>query len=281
MKKILLCFLLGILFNSFNPVYAHRCYSHSYLVHRDFFQEEQTFVNCDRHSVLKETTVYYYSNGTRNSYTISTIYNQDGSILASGCYNVKHHIFKNKHYFSYYKNKKYQILSEDGVLLSTKKYKSMNEIAPNRLLVKLNKKYGVIDLQDNIIVPIKYKKFEQIDKNLFLTKLNGYYGMINSSNNQLIKNEYDKIKPLYNTYLLKKYKKYGLADKNGKIIIEAECDNIKKLGEYLKIKKGKNFFIVDENGKKLNNKLYKQILMERNTLKGKLLDNSWEEIGNI
>lgn len=141
MKKRSLIVLLFILTSSYYSVSAHSCSSHAYLTHKDFYQEEQTFSNCKQHYVLKETSVYYYSNGTRRSYTNSTIYNEDGSVLESDCRNVRHIIYNNKHYFTFYKNKKYNIMNNKGEIISLKNYKSMEEVKPNRLLVKLNKKY--------------------------------------------------------------------------------------------------------------------------------------------
>ena len=201
-----------------------------YLVGREVIPNVHTFADCKDHSATSETFVSYYSNGTRRSYVTNTIYNNDGAILASGCSDVKHFVYNKKHYFTFYQNKKYQIIDEFGNFISVNNYKQMQEIAPNRLLVKLDKKYGVIDLNNNIITPIKYKEFKQIGPNLFLTKLNGYYGMTDNSNNIFIKNEYDKIKPLYDTYLLKKYDKYGLADKNGKFILKANNKNFNNSG---------------------------------------------------
>lgn len=256
-------------------VQAHCHHSHNYVTHTNYFQEEQHFANCNKHSLLNETTVYYYANGTRNSYTTSTIYNNDGTILESGCYNVKHLIYNNKHYFTFYKNKRYQIIDENGNYLSVKNYKYMKEIAPNKLLVKLDKKYGVIDFNEKIITPIKYKKFEQVEQNLFITQLNGYYGMCDNANNILIKNENDTIKPLYETYLLKKMGNYGLTDKNGKITLPVEYDKIKKLGEYILIEKDDKFGVLDSTGKIIAKPIYKEIRLNRNNLEGKINKGDW------
>ena len=278
MKKSIICLILGFIISSNSAVLAHHCHSHYYVTYKDYYQDELNFANCDKHYAIKETTVYYYSNGTRRSYVTNTIYNNDGAILASGCSDVKHFVYNKKHYFTFYQNKKYQIIDEFGNFISINNYKQMQEIAPNRLLVKLDKKYGVIDLNNNIITPIKYKEFKQIGPNLFLTKLNGYYGMADNSNNIFIKNEYDKIKPLYDTYLLKKYDKYGLADKNGKFILLAEFDDIEKLGEYILIKKDNKYGVLDSSGNIISNPIYKKIRLERNTLQGKLAGNCWQNL---
>ena len=275
MKRFFICFILMILSSIYLPSEAHSCSSHYYVTYKDYYQEEQNFINCNRHSLLKETTVYYYSNGSRRTYTYSTIYNQDGSILESGCSNVKHLIYKNIHYFTFYKNGKYQVIDEKGNILTVKKYKQMKEVAPNKLLVKLEKKYGIIDLHDNIVVPIKYKKFEQVGKNLFLTKLNGYYGFTDDSNKIIVKNEYEKIKPLYETFLLKKYGKYGLVNKNGQIILQAEYDSIKKIGEYILIEKNNKYGVLDSAGNIIAEPIYKKIRLERNSLEGKLPKKTW------
>ena len=275
MKKVCLLLVLSLSLFSNTEVLAHHCHSHYYVTYKDYFQDELVFNGCDKHSVLKETTVYYYSNGTRRSYITNTIFNKDGSILASGCSDVKHLIYNKKHYFTFYKNKKYQIISEDGNLLSVKNYKEMQEISPNRLLVKLDKKWGIINLQERIIVPIKYKKFEQINNNLFLTKINGYYGMIDASNKILVRNEHEKIKPLYNTYLLKKEGKYGLTNNKGGVILDTEYDKIKKLGEYIIAKKDGKFLVLDTDGNFVKNEVFKKIKFERNTLELQREDKTW------
>ena len=278
MKKIAICFIFCFILSGNISANAHHCGSCSYLVGKDYHQEEYTFNNCDRHSMLEETTVYYYSNGTRRYYRTSTIFNADGSILDSGCSNVKHIVYNGKHYFTFYKNKKYQILDEYGNYLTVKNYKSMTEIAPNRLLVKLDKKYGIIDLNENIITPIKYKKFEQVGQNLFITKLNGYYGMTDSQNSMLIKNEHDSIKALYDVFVIKKYDKFGIVNKNGKIILPVEYDKVKKLGEYIVVKKDGKYGVLSSSGEIIAEAIFKKVRLERNTLEGKLLKNSWKTL---
>ncbi|MBO5738458.1 WG repeat-containing protein [bacterium] len=275
MKKVFICFILGFILSGNISANAHHCGSYSYLIGKDYHEEKYTFTNCDKHSVIEEISVYYYSNGTRRYYKTSTIFNADGSILVSGCSDVKHFIQNKKHYFTFYKNKKYQIIDENGNYLTIKNYKMMDEIAPNRLLVKLDKKFGVINIDGNIITPIKYKKFEQVNTDLFITKLNGYFGMIDSSNNILIKNEYDKIKQLYNVFIIKKYNKFGIVNINGEIILQAEFDNIKKLGEYIIVKKNGRYGVLDSNGNIIANPIYKKIQLNRNTLKGKLPKKDW------
>ena len=278
MKKFVICFVLSLVLTGNTAVQAHHCGSCSYLVGKDYHQEEYTFQNCDRHSMLEETTVYYYSNGTRRYYRTSTIFNADGSVLDSGCSNVKHIVYNKKHYFTFYKNKKYQILDEHGNYLTVKNYKMMNEIAPNRLLVKLDKKYGIIDLNENIITPIKYKKFEQVGTNLFITKLNGYYGMTDNSNNILIKNEHDKIKPLYDVFVIKKYDKFGIVNKNGNIVLQTEYDKVKKIGEYIVVKKDGKYGVLDSTGEIISEAIYKKIRLNRNSLEVKLPKNSWKTL---
>lgn len=278
MKKFNIFILLLFILSSTNIVNAHHCHSHYYVTYKDYYQQEYNFNNCDRHTLLEETSVYFYSNGTRRTYKTNTIYDKDGSILENNCSNVKHHIWNNKHYFTYYKNGKYQILSENGEIITNKKYKQMKEIAPNKLLVKLDKKYGIINLNGQVIVPTKYKKFEQIDNNLFLTKLNGYYGILDDSNKILVKNEHDKIETLYNTYLVKKYDKYGLVDKNGKWILPVEYEKIKKLGEYILVKKENKYGILDSDGKIIANCIYKKIRLNRNNLEGKLYKGKWQSL---
>ena len=99
MKKFVACFVLGIILTASNVAEAHYCHSHYYVTYKDYFQEEQSFVNCDKHYILKETSVYYYSNGTRRSYIVQTIFNQDGSVLVSGCSEVKHFVYNKYNFF--------------------------------------------------------------------------------------------------------------------------------------------------------------------------------------
>lgn len=276
MKKFLI-FLIFI-FTIILPVQAHHCHNHAYVTYQDFYQEELRFPNCNKHYLLKETTTYFYSNGTKRSYITSTILNADGTVFESGCSDVKHISYKNKHYFTFYKNKKYQIVDEYGKTLTIQNYKKMKEVAPNRLIVKLNKKYGVIDLQNNIIVPIKYKEFEQISDNLFKTKLNGYYGMTTLNNKVVLKNEYDKIKSLGEIFLIKKYNKYGLVDKQGKVLLHAINDSIKLLDEYVIVEFNNKYNVYSSVGEMISNVNYKKIRLNRNSLEGKNLNNKWETI---
>jgi len=278
MKKIALCFVLGLILSANTTVEARYCHSHHYITYKDYFQEEQNFRNCDRHYAVKETTVYYYSSGGRSTYETSTIFNSDGTVLISECSNIKHITYQNKHYFILRKQNCYQIIDEQGFRLNQKAYKSMTEIAPNRLLVKYDGKFGVIDLNENTIVPIKYKKFERVGQNLFITKLNGYYGICDSSNNILVKNENDKISALYDTFIIENQNKYGLTDKNGKIILQLEYDKIKKLGEYILIEKNNKYGVLDSAGNIIAEPIYKKIRLERNHLEGKVAGNSWQSL---
>ena len=277
MKKFWICFGIVFLLSANNSVQAHYCHSHYYITYKDYYQEEINFPNCQKHYLLNEVHTYYYSNGTRSHYVIGTIFNEDGSILQANCKNVNHYIKDGKHYFSFYRDKRYQIISEDGYAITTQQYKTMNAISNDKLLVKLNKKYGIIDLNNNVIVPIKYNSFKNIGNDLFLTKLNGYFGVINSSNKILVKNENDRISRIHDCFLIKKEGKFGLMNSEGQIIYKTECEKIKKLGEYILVKIGKNYSVLDASGNILSNKLYKNIRLNRNTLEGKI-NKIWEEI---
>ena len=252
--------------------------SHVYLVRKEFDEREEKFANCDKHVLLTETTTNYYSDGTKRIYKYYTVFNADGTTLISSATDIKHLIYKDNHYFLIRKNKNYKIVNDNGIEISHKKYTSITEIAPNKLLVKYEKKYGIIDLTEKIIVPIKYKKFEDIGNNLYLTNLNGYFGMMDISNNILIKNEYDNIKPIHNSFLLKKYGKYGLVNSFGKIILPAEYDKIKKLGEYIIVKKDKYFGILDADANWIDETKYKKIKLDRNILYGQLNNKTWQVI---
>ena len=165
-----------------------------------------------------------------------------------------------------------------GEVFAKRKYTRMYVISEGRILVCVDKKYGVVDLQENILVPIKYKTFEKLGENLYLTKLNGYYGILDSKGKIVLKNEYDSIKPLYDTFVLKKCGKYGLADINGKLIFLPYCDKIKKLGEYILVKNNGLYSVCSSTGEVLNDKEYKKIRLERNTLEGKLKGDKYQPI---
>ena len=277
MKKYFFVFICALFLFSNNQVMAHYCHS-SYVTYRDYYQEEIPFHNCDRHYAIKETTVYYYSNGSRYTYTYNTIYNIDGTVLAAGCKNLKHYIKDGKHYFTFYRDKKYNIMDESGSYVSTKKYKNMYEVDNCKLLVKLDKRFGIIDLDEKIIVPIKYNLIEKVNEDLYLTKLNGFYGFINSSNEILVKNEYDSIKPIYNIYNLKREGKFGLANSKGEMILFPNCDSIKKMGEYILVKRNKEYGLLDADGNIVAEIKYRKVRFERNTLYLQNFDKSWLKI---
>ena len=299
MKKIFLCCLLalsvctvsyGACAHHGNCAHNHAPYhgnhpSHSssgnsqpvYVVSRDFTKTEQKFPNCTKHYMVVETVTYHYSDGSRRSFNNCTVYNSDGSVLVSGCSNAKHILYENKHYFIICKNGCY-LTDSDGNRLTKRTYSKMEEFKLNSLIVRHDKRYGIIDLKENIIVPIKYQKFITEGNGIFITKLNGYWGIIDSENNQLVKNDCEKIKSLYDTILIKRYKRYGLTDLDGKILYETKYDKIKKLGEYIIIKDNKKYFVLDSDGERINDFSYKKIKLERNTLYGFGDDKEWVKI---
>lgn len=272
MKKIFLLLFLTLFLLTTNEAFS-RCRGHyhyhsapTYLVRSDYFENEQSFANCDEHYLLTKTTVNIYSNGSRITYNTHTVYNNDGSVVLSDCTDIHHIMFNNKHYFLFKKSGKYYIANSKGEIFAKRNYTKMQELSKNRILVRVDKKYGIIDLDENIIVPIKHKSFKQINKNLYITKSNGYYGMINSNGEILLKNEYKKIKPLYDTFVVKKDKKYGLVDINGKIIEPADADKIKKLDEYILVKKDNYYKIYDCTGKLYSNEKYADVRIKNNVL---------------
>ena len=289
MKKLTILLSLSFILcaqNAFCHPHHHYPYYHThysscnncvYVIRSDNYQTQEKFQNCDRHSLLIDTTINYYSNGSRRSFNTYTVLDEEGRAIISNCYDIKHITNKNEHYFLAKIGKYYKIIDENGAKYALRKYTKMSEIATNRVLVMVDKKYGIIDIKENIIVPIKYKEFEQISPDLFITKLNGYYGIIDSSNNSILFNEYDKIKPLYDTYIIEKEGKYGLISNTGKILFEANYDNIKKLGEYILIKKDKNYGILNAQGEALSEIKYKKIKIKRNKIQVKLNKN-WEAL---
>ncbi|MBR1775858.1 WG repeat-containing protein [bacterium] len=249
-----------------------------YLINRDYQKTEQKFADCDSHYIVTETFSYLYSDGSRRSYSNSTIYNKNGGIIQANCQSVKHVIFDKQHYFLIRQGKICKVIDTEGKALTTRPYSSMQGIVPNRLLVRLNKKYGIIDLHEKNIAQTKYQKVFRVEENIFITKLNGYYGVLDADGKTLIDNEYDKITLINDSLLLKKYHKYGLASTFGKILLEPDFDKIKKMGEYIVVKKDKKCMVLDSDGTQLSEMEYKKIRLERNKLQGLRSDNSWDKI---
>lgn len=263
----------------------HNHYTHSsssdhsvYLVSKDYKKQEEKFANCNKHYMVVETFTNYYSDGTRRIYTNCTIYNADGTVLEADCSSVKHIIQNNNHYFIIRKNRGFSLINSEGNVITKRIYSFMDEIAPNRLLVKYEKLYGIIDLKENIVADIKYQKFRVCGNKIYMTKLNGYYGLMNQDGKILVKNDCERIKPLYDTLVLKKYGKYGLANCDGEIILPIEQDKIKKLGEYIIVKRDKKYNALNLHGQKLNDFGYKKIKLKRNTLFGVTQDGDNVEI---
>ena len=184
MKKIIFLFTFCFIFLNVSQAFAKpthhpSTYTHhphhynsssstNYIVRSDYIRDEHKFIDCKEHSLIKETTVNYYSNGSKRAYSYYTILNSDGSVLESECTDVKHTVLEAKHYITFKKGKYYKIMDGKGNIISTRNYKKLSELSKNRLLARIDKKYGIIDLNENIIVPIKYKKIEQIGQNLFI-----------------------------------------------------------------------------------------------------------------
>lgn len=263
--------------NSYYHNHYSSCHNCSYVVRSDTYQTQENFANCDKYTLLIDTTVNYYSNGSRRTYNIYSVLDKDGNVLISNCNDIKHVDYNKKHYFLAKKGKYYSIVQDNGVAWAQRKYTKMSEVAPNKILVMVDKKYGIIDINENIIVPIKYKEFNQVNSNLFITKLNGYYGIIDNSNNIFLKNQFDKITQVYDTFIAKKQGKYGLLSNDGKIILNPEYDKIKKLGEYIIVEKNNKYGLFDSTGQQLLETKYKKIRLKRNTIEAKL-DKVWEEL---
>ena len=250
-----------------------------YLVRTETRQDEIKFPNCADHYAIMDVTINHYSDGTQRTYTNGTIYHSDGTVLESDCQSVHHVIYNEGHYFIIKKANGYKIIDSEGKILTRKAYSKMTELEgkENRILVRRDKKYGIIDLHEGVIVPAKYQKFDPIGNKIFITKLNGYYGILDIDNNILVENDCDKIKPLYDTILLKRYHKYGLANSDGIIILNPSYDKIKKLGEYILVKKDKKYGVMDYEGNFVSEIIYDKIKLERNKLKG-LKNKIWSEI---
>ena len=287
MKKIFIYLFLAFYFGLLNNVYAscncnhkgacnHHHTHHSsqsssqpvYLVRSEHNTSEEKFPNCAKHYMKTDTTINYYSDGSRRTFVNSTVYNQDGTILVSNCNKVKHVFYKNSHYFIICKNSGCSIINSKGETITKQNYSKIEELKENRFLVKYNKKFGIIDIEENAVVPVKYQKFQKISDETFITKLNGYYGILDIENDILVKNDCEKIKPLHNTILLKRYGKYGLNKPDGSVIYKIEFDKIKPYKEFILLKKDKKYQISDYNGKSLSDEKFKKIKLERNTLFG-------------
>lgn len=303
MKKILLCMCLVLVFGtcavakgSHSPS-GHTCHSnchhnhphHSsgsssssnqvYLINTEHKTYEQKFLNCKDHYAITETTTNYYSNGTKNVFSNSTIYNADGSVLEADCLSVTHLIYDNKHYFIINKKGKgYQIIDSGAKVLTTRKYTKMTEIENGKILVRYDKKYGIIDINEKTIVPIKYQQMEVLKQNVFLTKLNGYYGVLDIDNNVLIPNDCDRIKRVNDVLIIKRYDKYGLANTDGSIIYDIKYEKIKRLGEYILIKQNKKYGVYNPETKEQSRIMYKKVKLDRNHLNGLVGEGTTVEV---
>ena len=262
------------------PHYYSSTSSSNYVVRTDFHRDEHTFPDCKEHSFIKETTVLYYSNGNRRTFSYYTILSADDSVLETNCTDVNHSIIDDKHYIVFKKGKYYKIMDGEGNVLSVRTYKCLSKLSQNRLLARIDKKYGVIDFNEKVIIPIKYKSLEWANGELYISNLNGYYGLVDLENNVLVNNQFDKIKPLFDTFILKKEGKYGLADINGQILLDPEHDNIKMLGEYILVKKDGKYGLLDFSGKPILALSYKKINLKRNILTAKTQKNEWITINS-
>ena len=257
--------------------YRYNSSSHPvYLINSEHQKTEQRFPNCDKHYVETETTVNFYSDGTRRVFSNSTIFNSDGTLLLDNCLNVRHVANEDKHYFIVKRYKEpFKIIDSDGNVLTHRSYSYMEDIEPNRIFVKLDKKYGMIDLAENIVVPMIYQKFDRAGDKIFIGKLNGYYGIVDIDNNILVKPECNKIKKIYDVFVAKKYDKYVLISDKGEFISGFEYDKVKKLGEYILVRKNNRYGVYDFSGMKLTDLKYKKIRLERNNLEGQLYSDKW------
>ena len=289
-KKIVFCLVLILMCGS--VVQAHSCYNHYnrynchdyhgsssrpvYLTSSEHQKSQQHFPNCDKHYVETETTVNYYSDGTRRVFSNSTIFNSDGTVLLDNCLAVSHVAYENKHYFIVSRYKEgFKVIDSDGNVLTHRSYSYMVNLEPNRILVKFDKKYGIIDLNENIVVPTIYQKFNRAGEKIFIAKLNGYWGIVDIDNNVLVKFECNNIKRVYEVFVAKKYDKYALLNNNGEFISGFDYDKVKKLGEYILVGKNKRYGVYDYSGMKLTDLRYKKIRLERNNLEGQLYSDNW------
>lgn len=282
MKKFYLVLALLLLVGLNGSVQA-RCHAHYhstpvYVVRSDYFETEGNFPDCKDHFYVAKTTINHYSNGTRRTFNNYTVFDKNETIILADCNDIKHVVHNNKHYFLARKGSTYQIYDEKGSLKTVRNYTKMAEISKNRVLVRVNKKYGVIDLNEKIVIPMKYKSMKKFNKNLLLTKLNGYWGILDLSNKQILPNEYDSVKQIYDTYRFKKQGKFLLVDLNGNLVSDIDCDSIKKLGEYILAKKDGLCKVYDSEGRLLTAQEFKKVKLERNSLQGKLPDNTWVKI---
>ena len=176
-KKIFIILALLLTVNSVQAHPRHYNYGYGYsgcsncvyLLKSDFYQKTQTLPDCEDHSILIDTTINYYSNGAKRTYsTYSVVDNKKETIILSDYLDIKHVLVNNKHYFLAKNGREYKILNGKGHVIGSRQYSTMKEIAPNRFLVSINKLYVIIDINENIIAPIKYKSIEQLNKNLFM-----------------------------------------------------------------------------------------------------------------
>ena len=146
--------------NNSNHSHHHSNYSHHhsnyssssgnshpvYLIKTENSTKEEKFPNCKKHYMITETTINYYSDGSKRIYLNSKIYDSKNAVIASDCSSVEHIVYKNNHYFAICKNRGgCSLINEKGENITKRSYSMINKIADNRLLVKCDKKYGIID----------------------------------------------------------------------------------------------------------------------------------------
>ena len=242
--------------------------SANYLVNTEYKQQKHEFQDCKSHYAITDIKTDYYSNGQRNVYKISTIYNSDGTILISNCQDFEHFIYDKNHYFIIKKQGKYGIYDTSAKVISKKQYSKLQLLKENRILAKLDKKSGIIDLKENTIVPIKYQKIFPTGSDIFITKLNRYFGLLNINNKIILKNDCEKIKKIENYLIVKRYGKFGLYDIQAEKILDIKYDKIKVSNGYILTKLNGLYGAVNIEDNSIINANFNKIKLIRNQLYG-------------
>ena len=125
MKKIFIILALLLTVNSVQAHPRHYNYGYGYsgcsncvyLLKSDFYQKTQTLPDCEDHSILIDTTINYYSNGAKRTYsTYSVVDNKKETIILSDYLDIKHVLVNNKHYFLAKNGREYKILNGKGAV---------------------------------------------------------------------------------------------------------------------------------------------------------------------
>ncbi|AYB34711.1 WG repeat-containing protein [Chryseolinea soli] len=127
-------------------------------------------------------------------------------------------------------NKKYGLISKDGVELASPQYDSMTvdyAWRENRIGVRLNGKWGFIDLEGNLKVPCRYDAVEEFQEGHALVTLNTKKGFVNREGVEIIPPVYDEATTFYRyAAAVKRDGKWGFVNEKGEVLGKIEYQSV-------------------------------------------------------